>query len=277
MSQHPAASVAPNLSVFMDYEYEVDLAGDTAPAQVIALTGNNRKVLEVGAGSGAITRHLARTNGCEVVALEINPESIRKLKPYCKAIYSSNLNDPAWPGTLSAEGKFDVVIAADVLEHVYDPWTVLKGMKSLLNEGGSIILSLPHVGHCSLLACLIQEDFEYREWGLMDKTHIRFFGIHNIQALYESAGMVIEEARFVIRTPEQTEFADRWARLPTETRAALSHNPFRHVYQVVSRAVPAERARNPVRLADLLAPAPAVPKRRRAHQRLFRFLKGKEQ
>jgi 2-polyprenyl-3-methyl-5-hydroxy-6-metoxy-1,4-benzoquinol methylase len=274
MSQPIPYSAAPNLNEFMVYDYEVDLAGDSAAARVIAMVGKNKKVLEVGAGSGAITRHLVRTNNCEVVALEINPDSIKKLEPICKSIYSSNLNDVSWPDDLAAEGKFDAVIAADVLEHVYDPWTVLKGMKSLLNEGGFIVLSLPHVGHCALLSCMIEEDFEYREWGLMDKTHIRFFGIHNIQALYESAGMEIEDAKFVVRTPEETEFADRWSRLPAETRNALSSNRFGHVYQVITKAVPAEKATKPIRLADVPVAAPKfTPVTER--KGLFSFLTGK--
>lgn len=44
-------------------------------------------------------------------------------------------------------------------------------------------LSLPHVGHAAIAGCLIDEDFEYRQWGLLDRTHVRFFGIKNVQNL----------------------------------------------------------------------------------------------
>ncbi|WP_431299339.1 class I SAM-dependent methyltransferase [Tabrizicola sp. BL-A-41-H6] len=233
------------------YEYDIDLSSDLAPARVLRMVRPGSRVLEIGAGPGSITRHLSGTLGCDVVALEIDPTAIEKLLPFARKVFAADLNDAGWADILrKSEGQFDFVIAADVLEHVYDPWSVLGGMKSLLNDSGSVILSLPHVGHAAVAACLLDEDFEYRPWGLLDRTHIRFFGIKNVEALYRSNEMVIEQAEFVVRTPEMTEFVRRWRSLPAEVQAALQRNRFAHVYQVVSRAVPAERAGTPV---DLLA------------------------
>jgi len=236
------------------YEYDVALDSNNAPARVIRMAGHGRRILEVGAGPGSITRHLIGTNNCDVVALEIDPSAIAKLKEFCQKIYSLDLNDATWPQSLSHEDKFDVVIAADVLEHVYDPLRTLKEMKSLLREGGEIILSLPHVGHCAINACLLDEDFTYRDWGLLDKTHIRFFGIKNINRLYADAGMGIVEAQFVILTPGQTEFADRWDRLPAKTQRALLANPFGCVYQVVTKAKALDHAERNI---DLMTIPPA--------------------
>jgi 2-polyprenyl-3-methyl-5-hydroxy-6-metoxy-1,4-benzoquinol methylase len=243
-------SVAPDLSVLMNYEYELDMTGDNALAYVLELAGSNKKTLEVGAGSGMITKHLVRTNGCDVVALEINPASVEKLKSYVGRVYALDLNDSGWIKSLENEGKFDTIIAADVLEHLYDPWTALRGMKELLNEAGTIVLSLPHAAHCAIMSCLFEEDFQYGEWGLLDKTHIRFFGLHNIHALHASAGLAITDARFVVRRPEETEFAERWARLPIDVQTALSSNPHGHVYQVVTSARPVETVSAPVNLFD---------------------------
>jgi len=239
------------------YEYDIDLDSDVAPARVIRMVHRGSKVLEIGAGPGSITRHLSGTLGCDVVALEIDPSAIEKLTPFARKIYSLDLNDGSWAKVLEAEqGKFDAVIAADVLEHVYDPWAVLRGMKSLLNDTGSVILSIPHVGHASIVGCLFDEDFEYRPWGLLDKTHIRFFGIKNIQNLFNAQGLAIEHSEFVVRTPEMTEFAARWQRLPANIRQAAQTNRFSHVFQVVSRAVPVERAKTDLRLTDLEVPPP---------------------
>lgn len=224
------------------YEYEVELGSDTAPSRVIRMTGHGRRVLEVGAGPGSITKHLIKSNKCDVVALEIDPTAIAKLKEFCPNIYSLDLNDENWPHALAKEGKFDVVIAADVLEHVYNPLRTLNGMKSLLRDDGEIILSLPHVGHCVINACLLDEDFDYRDWGLLDKTHIRFFGVKNMNKLYADAGMAIVDAEFVVRTPRQTEFADRWSRLAPDAQRVLSSNPFGYVYQVVSKGKPSQYA-----------------------------------
>jgi SAM-dependent methyltransferase len=213
------------------------------------MAGRGKKVLEIGAGPGSITRHLCGTN--DVVAVELDPTAMEHLRPFCRAIYRLDLNDPGWPEKLAAEGKFDAVIAADVLEHLYNPLATLRGMRSLLNDGGAVILSLPHAGHCVVAACLMDEDFEYRDWGLLDRTHIRFFGLKNIQSLYANAGLAITEAQFVVRAPQETEFAARWKRLPPGVRRALASNPYGQVYQVVTRAELIDRASRSIRLLDV--------------------------
>lgn len=217
------------------YEYDIDLNSDVAPARVLRMVKPGSRVLEIGAGPGSITRHLVHTLGCSVVALEIDPSAIEILRGYVPRVYAADLNDPDWAVNIrEKEGIFDYVIAADVLEHLYNPWDVLEGAKSLLNPTGGVILSLPHVGHAAVAACLVDEDFEYWPWGLLDRTHIRFFGVKNVQALINNVGLTIEQAEFVVRTPAMTEFAARWQRLPTDIQTALQRNRFSHVLQIVT-------------------------------------------
>lgn len=239
------------------YEYQIDPESDSAGARVLGLVGRNKKVLELGAGPGSMTRHLASGLGCDVVAIERDKSALASLGKIARSIHELDLNDPDWDIEIAKlEGQFDVVIAADVLEHVLDPHIVLGRMNNLLNDTGVIVLSLPHVGHSAVTACLVDEDFDYRDWGLLDRTHIRFFGLKNIQALHAGQGLAIEEAFFVVRTPEMTEFCQRWRRLPKSVRRTLSRNRFGNVYQVVTLAVPVARARRSVRLLDVPVVAP---------------------
>jgi len=238
------------------YEYDVDLTSDAAPAHVIRMTGRNRRVLEVGAGPGSITKHLIRENNCDVVAVEIDPYAIKILKTICRKVYEIDLNKESWADKLDGEDKFDVVIAADVLEHTYNPLQTLIGMKSLLRQDGEIILSLPHVGHSAVIGCIMNEDFEYRDWGLLDRTHIRFFGIKNIDRLHQEAGLSMIDAHFIVRRPAETEFARIWTTLPPAMRNAIETNPFGHVYQVVSKAQPCERATRALKLTGLSVQEP---------------------
>lgn len=239
------------------YDYKVDLDSDAAPARVIRMIKPGSKVLEIGAGPGSITRHLVGTLGCETVALEVDPSAIELLRTYVPRVYASDLNDPNWTKEIQDEcGLFDYVIAADVLEHVYNPWQVLEGMTSLLAEGGAVILSLPHVGHASVAACLVDEDFEYWPWGLLDRTHIRFFGVKNVQSLINGAGLAIEDAQFVVRTPEMTEFASRWKRIPADVQATLQRNRYSHVIQVVTCS---RKAKNGSTGIDLMTLTPEQP------------------
>ena len=232
------------------YEYTVDPEADTAAVRVVRMVGECKRVLEVGSGPGSITRLLHELGKCRVTALELDQEAISKVSAYCDRVHQVDLNDGSWPRLLGDE-RFDVVLAADVLEHLYQPLSALEAMGRLVNASGYVVVSLPHVGHASVAACLVDEDFEYREWGLLDRTHIRFFGIKNMQSLFECAGLKIVAAEFVVRHPEETEFAQRWLTLAKDLQKALLSNPFGMVYQVVIKAVPEGRADQPVLLMSM--------------------------
>jgi len=253
------ASKAPDLTTFMNYEYELDVDGDNALAYVIKFVGNNKKVLEVGAGAGMISRKLVERNHCTLTAAEINDESVQKLRNITKSAYKTDLNKPGWSQSFRREGKYDVIVAADVLEHLYDPWRCLSEIKTLLKEDGEVVLSLPHVAHNGIVSALFCEDFEYREWGLLDKTHIRFFGLNNIRALHEAAGLVITDVKFVMKEPQETEFANDWAKLPEPLKRSLAQNPHGKIYQVVTKAVAIETGASGLNLFERV-PAPPPPR-----------------
>lgn len=219
------------------YHYSFDPDGMIAPARVARMAGRNQKILELGSGPGSITRVLTGLNNNEVTALELDGNAVELVRPYCKRVFQVNLNDVSWSECVKTE-RFDAVLAADVLEHIYEPTEVLKEMVTLLKEDGAIVISLPHIGHASIGCCLLLNNFRYSDRGLLDRTHIRFFSMTNIQSLFESAGLKIIQAEFVTATPEATEFADLWAQLHDKAKMALNSNPFSLVYQVVIKAVP---------------------------------------
>src|SRR5215471_14018974 len=98
------------------YDYAIDLNDDSAPARVVRMVGARKRVLEIGAGPGSMTRVLRETFGCRVTAVEIDEEVIAALAPHCERVYRADLNDPGWTKALAHETKFDVIIVADVLE-----------------------------------------------------------------------------------------------------------------------------------------------------------------
>lgn len=252
------------------YEYKVAIDADSGPARVVRIVGDKKRVLEIGAGPGSITKLLTAVSNCRVTALEIDAESIKKLAPYCERVYQADLNDSSWPELLEKENKFEVLVAADVLEHVYEPLSVLKAMKGFLNEDGYMVISLPHVGHSVIHACLLEEDFEYGDSGLLDRTHIRFFGIKNMQKLFEDAGMKIIHAEFVVRNPEHTEFSKRWAKTSPELRSVLAKNPFGLVYQVIVKAVPEHAGGEAVSLISMSV-LPQTPSFRESFKAFLRL------
>jgi 2-polyprenyl-3-methyl-5-hydroxy-6-metoxy-1,4-benzoquinol methylase len=232
------------------YDYKVLTDADTAPARVVRTIGRNRRVLEVGSGPGSITKVLTHASGCKVTALEIDPSAIELVRPHCEQVFRADLNSMDWPGLLNGQ-KFEVVLAADVLEHVYAPLAVLKKMADLVEDGGSVVLSLPHVGHSAIASCLMAENFDYRDWGLLDRTHIRFFGLKNMQSLVADAGLKIVHAEFVVRHPAETEFAVAWNALSKNVQDALLTNRHGLVYQVVLKAEKSDSKNHGVDLMSL--------------------------
>ncbi len=235
------------------YDYKVK--PNTAAEKIVRIVGVGKRVLEIGCGPGSITR-LLKTNQCRVTGVEVDAKAIEIVSQYCEAIHACDLNDPLWSAKLADKDGFEVIVAGDVLEHLYDPWTTLSSLKPLLAKDGYVVVSVPHVGHNAVIACMLLGDFEYQPWGLLDKTHIRFFCINNIQKLFENAGFKIVEVDYVIKTPEQTEFAKRWRQLPDSTKAALMINQFGTIFQVVIKAVPNTTPGKALRLASQPVPLP---------------------
>lgn len=221
-----------------NYEYDIDVKSESAPANVVRLVGENKRVLEIGCGPGSIAKILSKQSNCRITGVELDLDAIAKATPYCENIIKADLNSIAWPTLLDGLGSFDVVLAADVLEHLYDPWNVLQLMSRFITPSGYIVVSLPHVGHAAVISCLINGDFQYRNSGLLDRTHIRFFGLANIEDLFKHAGLKIVDVRYVRKPPEETELADSWSKVSFGLQKRLTECAHSDIYQVVVKSVP---------------------------------------
>ena len=86
-----------DLKSFTNYEYKLLVKSDTSSAAVFKFVNPRTKVLEIGAGSGSISRPLVQKKNVDLVALEINPSAIVKLKTITKKVHSLDLNQVDWP------------------------------------------------------------------------------------------------------------------------------------------------------------------------------------
>ncbi len=145
------------------------------------------EVLDVGCANGATSRALKqRFPGSSVTGIELDPRSAEEARQHLDRV----LVGDAVMGlqTLSAETKqFDLVLCGDVLEHLADPWAALRLIRGLTR--GTAIVSLPNVAHYStLMSLFFGKRWPYRDRGIHDRTHLRFFGAANLPELFESAG-----------------------------------------------------------------------------------------
>lgn len=219
------------------YQYDFDPEGDSTAAQVVRLVGDRKKVLELGCGPGSITRVLNQHAHCRITAVELGSEAAAQAAAWCEQIHVASLDDGAWPALLG-EDRFDVIVFADVLEHLRDPVRALRQAAALLRPRGHMVISLPNIAHNGVVAALLRQSFPYRETGLLDDTHIRFFARSNLPGLLGDAGLRMSSCIDVRGAAQHTEFAPYWFQLTEAQRRTLSANPEGDVYQFVIKAMP---------------------------------------
>jgi methionine biosynthesis protein MetW len=170
------------------YEPESVLRGDRCDRNSILLdwTGSGRRVLEVGCSTGYMSRVMADRN-CIVTGVEVDVEAAERARIYCQDVHIVDLNVRDWIDNLP-KAAFDVVLLGDVLEHLVDPWKVLRQIAELLDTGGSIVISLPNVVHWMTRLRILLGQFDYQPFGTLDHTHLRFFTVKTARDLIESAG-----------------------------------------------------------------------------------------
>lgn len=149
-----------------------------------------RRVLELGCSTGAFGAQLkARYPGASVVGVEAGRESAAVASSRIDRVIAARIEelDPAACGF--SPGEFDTLVAADVLEHLVNPWKALVRIKPFLAPGAQVIASIPNVRNAILMAALaVNGRWQYRERGLLDITHVRFFTLEEIKRMLAETG-----------------------------------------------------------------------------------------
>jgi O-antigen biosynthesis protein len=216
------------------YGYAIDLDSDTTATKVIKMVGHGKFVLEVGCSHGYMSRVLAENYDCRVVGVEIDPRAAEIAEAVCEHVICGNIETLDFKECFG-DGKFDVVIFSDVLEHLVDPWDVLERVGAYLKEDGHIVASIPNISHISVISDLMNDRFEYRRLGLLDNTHLRFFTERSVHSMLEGAGYHIAEMQKTKIIPQLTEIGMRISDIGTVANMK-AWNPNWDTYQFVLKA-----------------------------------------
>ena len=152
------------------------------------------RILEIGCGAGEFAAAVKRERpkatvwGIEPVEVAAGISADRIDRIICSTF------EPGMPEL--ADQKFDCIIFNDVLEHLTDPDSILRGAQEYLAPRGCVVASIPNILYFyEITKILWTEDWEYQDFGTLDRTHLRFFTRKSIVRMFESAGYEIQEIR----------------------------------------------------------------------------------
>ena len=151
------------------------------------------RVLDVGCASGYIAAPLS-ARGCAVTGFERNPHSAAAAEEHCEAVIVGDIESV--DDRRRIPSGFDVVLLGDVLEHLVDPWDALRFVRGLLAPGGVVVASIPNVAAWTVRLALLRGTWDYADFGLLDRTHLRFFTRRTVHELVRDSGFAVERERF---------------------------------------------------------------------------------
>lgn len=149
------------------------------------IPGDIESLLDIGCASGKFGEAVRNKTGCRVVGVERNCYEAQKAKARLDLVIEGDIL------CADIKEKFDCITCLDVLEHLSDPDAFLQKIKSLLNSDGSLVLSIPNIGHWSIIEDLIAGRWDYLPAGILTVSHLRFFTKRTIQTLLEDSGFNI--------------------------------------------------------------------------------------
>jgi 2-polyprenyl-3-methyl-5-hydroxy-6-metoxy-1,4-benzoquinol methylase len=207
---------------------------DSTHSKIVSLVPPATRVLEFGCATGYMTEVLKNRLGCTVVGIEIDRDAAALAEQHAERVIVGDAEKIDYAAELAGE-QFDVVLFADVLEHLKEPDDVLRRVRPFVAENGVVIASIPNIAHASVRLALLGGEFRYREWGLLDDTHLRFFTRASIQDLFEESGYVI--TNWLRQRLDVGETEIDVPPVPDAVREWLASDPEATTYQFVLRAL----------------------------------------
>ena len=212
--------------------------GERTSLSVLAsLVHNQATVLDLGCGSGALGQHLSETRGCTLDGVTLSEAEATHARPHYRRVVVDNLESCDLVATF-AGSHYDFIVCADVLEHLSRPEQVLAACRQLLQPEGRLLISVPNAGYTGLIAELLEGEFLYREEGLLDRTHLRFFTRRSLARFLGEQRWAIDSVDTIARELPESEFDAAFDRLPPSVARHLLGAPDALSYQFICMAHP---------------------------------------
>lgn len=148
-----------------------------------------KKILEVGCGDGIFAESVKIKLNAEVWGVELSNDAAKKAEKVIDKVITGDISELF--NTLP-DNYFDCIVFNDVLEHLADPFGLLAKITSLLKNNAYVVSSIPNVRYIgNLQDLLLKKDWQYKNDGILDITHFRFFTEKSIERMFVNAGYKI--------------------------------------------------------------------------------------
>ena len=194
-------------------------------------------VLDLGCGSGALGKYLTETKSCICDGLTWSEAEAEHARPHYRSVVVDNLETSDLLSHFPKQ-QYDYIVCADVLEHLSRPERIVNTCRSLLAPGGKLLISVPNAAYCGLIAELMQGEFKYREEGLLDRTHLRFFTRRSLSRFIHENQWQLEHLEAIERELPASEFQSRFDNFPPAVSRYLLNTPDALTYQFIGVASP---------------------------------------
>jgi GT2 family glycosyltransferase/2-polyprenyl-3-methyl-5-hydroxy-6-metoxy-1,4-benzoquinol methylase len=208
---------------------------NTRDGKILHYIRSNSTVLEFGPGYGRMTKFMKEILGCKVYIIEKDVQAYEYAMQFAAGGICDDILNLSWMKTLK-KINFDHIIFANVLEYMPEPGEILERSLSLLKNDGSVFLSVPNLAHSAVIIDLINNKFEYRAIGLLDKTYKKFFTYSSLVEMLEDCSLVPVVQDGTICVPENTEFKASYSDLP-ENSEVIRYKKYADVYQFVFKCI----------------------------------------
>ncbi len=198
-----------------------------------------RRIVEVGCMLGALAQAVRqRQPNLHFVGIDIDPDYVQVAAAHCNETFAGDI-ETIDERRFNALFPSDCWIFGDCLEHLRDPWAVLRRIRDHIDADGCVLVCIPNAQHWSLQLRLAAGQFRYEDSGLLDRTHLRWFTRITLQEMFQQTGWLVE--RGVVRTldsplqPKMLDAVRAFARVAglDEEMAAQDATVFQYVYKLV--------------------------------------------
>ncbi|MBF5038120.1 class I SAM-dependent methyltransferase [Methylophilus sp. 13] len=171
---------------------------------IVNYVKDGQKILDIGAGSGVLARAILKSKkNVSIDGVEPNRYAANMAANFYRTMLCGYVQE--FYAEIS-EKKYDIIILADVIEHISDPLEMLKQLMKYIDSSTKIFISIPNVAFGGVRLALFNGSFNYTDSGLLERTHLRFFTRNTADKMFEKLELLTEHLFSLERSFYRVEF-----------------------------------------------------------------------